>query len=65
MIAARNMRGVLVRSPNAQISGSALGFRALSFVDNQEPSGTPMSPATIVIAPNMNDTLKVQNKNIF
>ena len=52
-------RGALRSKPVAQMYGSAFTFFAFSRWDRYDPSGTPMMPVVIVIAPNMNDTLLV------
>lgn len=66
IIMAPVIRGTLNINPNAQINGSAVGNRLTILVDKMEPKGTPMIPANIVMAPNLNETLflyQQTNKN--
>ena len=52
------INGTLVSKPKAHINGSAVGKRFNKYCDKYEPIGTPIRPATIVIAPNLNATLR-------
>lgn len=54
-------RGTLNIKPKAHIRGSAVGKHFTIFCDKIDPKGTPIIPAIIVIAPNLNDTLIYQN----
>lgn len=55
------IRGTLNISPKAQIKGSAVGKPLTNLVDKNEPKGTPIIPAIIVMAPNLKDTLFCAN----
>jgi len=49
--------GALIRSPMAHIMGSMRGYRDRNLCANSEPSGTPTSPDTIAMMPNLYATL--------
>lgn len=52
--------GADTSSPTPQMMGCARGNGFTSVVPSAEPSATPSSPDTIVIAPKISDTLRAK-----
>lgn len=57
IIMAAAINGTLIKSPKAHNNGSAVGKRLTNVCERYDPKGTPIMPATIVRAPNLNETL--------
>jgi hypothetical protein len=62
MMAATNKSGAERSKPMAQTMGSVLDQWGLSFWAIKAPIGTPNTPDSMVIAPNVNATLQKHEK---
>lgn len=59
--AAAKSRGALTSRPQAHMQGSARGYLTRILCARNDPAGTPMIPDTMVITPNLYDTLEPNN----